>query len=155
VDIEAGTGTGDLSFGAGANALTINGGASVTGALSAPGGTLALNVAPGSLQINSANRINPTGPDVSANGKLVFTAEPAAGQATQLVVAGTANIAQGAQLGLRVTSVLNGSQTFTLVSANQLNMGAANFSATAPFIYNASLTSDATSLTLTLARKTA
>jgi hypothetical protein len=159
VDVEAGSITGDLSFGAGANALTINGGATVTGALSADGGTLALSVGSGRLQINSTNRLSLTSLNLGSSSTLIVTADPAAGQATGFDVNGAAQIAQGAKIGLRVLSLANGSQTYALVRATQLQVGALDTSllSTTPYIYNASLATDAAAgtLSLTLARKTA
>jgi hypothetical protein len=159
IDVEAGSITGDLSFGAGANALTINNGAAVTGALTADGGTLALSVGSGRLQINSANRLNLTSLNLGSGSTLIVTADPAAGQATGFDVNGSAQIAQGAKIGLRVLSLANGSQTYALVRATQLQVGGLDTSllSTTPYIYNASLASDpaAGTLSLTLARKTA
>jgi hypothetical protein len=159
VDIEAGAVTGDLAFGAGANSLTINGGATVTGGVSANGGTLALSVGAGSLQINSANPLNLTSLALGPSSKLVLTADPAAGAATFLNVNGAASIADGAKLGLRVSSLSTAAQTFTLIKATQLNLGALDTSllATAPYIYNATIASDAAAgtVSLALARKTA
>jgi hypothetical protein len=158
VDIEAGTLAGDLSFGAGANALTVNGGASVAGALSADGGTLALTVGSGSLQINSANRLNLTSLNLGAGSTVIVTADPAAGLATQFDVDGPAQIAQGAKLGLRVISLADGAQAYTLVRANQLSGGFdTSLLASTPYIYDASLSTDAAAgtVTLNLGRKTA
>jgi hypothetical protein len=164
VDVEAGSITGDIiAFGAGANALTINGGATVTGALSADGGTLALSMGSGSLQINSANTIVLTSLNLGAGSKLMLTADPAAGKATQLDVtagSGTATIADGTKLALRLTSIGSGAQTFTLIRANQLSAGAidTSFLGSTPYLYNASVaaTSGANgTVTLALSRKTA
>jgi hypothetical protein len=158
IDVEAGAITGDISFGAGANALTIDGGATVAGALSADGGTLALSVGAGKLQIDSANTLNLTSLNLGAGSTLVVTADPAAGTATRFDVNGTASIAAGAKLGLRISSIVSGSQTYTLIHADQLT-GTLDSSllASTPFLYSASVASDAAAgtVSLTLARKTA
>jgi hypothetical protein len=159
VDIEAGTLTGDLSFGAGANALTVNGGSSVVGAVTADGGTLALSVGAASLTINNAAQLNLTSLNLGSGSNLTLTVDPAAGAATSFTVAGTANIAADAKIGLRTTSLVNGAQTYTLVNATTLNLAgpASSLLSTTPYIYAASLSSDAAAgtLTLSLARKTA
>jgi hypothetical protein len=163
VDVEAGSITGDIAFGAGANALTINGGGTVTGALSADGGTLALSVGSGALQINSANAITLTSLNLGAGSKLTLTADPAAGKVTELDVTaggGTATIADGAKLALRLTSIGGPVQTFTLIRANQLAAGAldTSFLGSTPYLYSASVAATPGAngtVTLTLARKTA
>jgi outer membrane autotransporter protein len=117
----------------------------------------------GTLQINSANAITLTSLNLGASSKLVVTADPAAGKATELDVtagSGTATIADGAKLALRLTSIGGGVQTFTLIRANQLTAGAidTSFLGSTPYLYNASLaaTSGANgTVTLTLSRKTA
>ncbi|MEO8113007.1 MAG: autotransporter domain-containing protein, partial [Phenylobacterium sp.] len=159
LDILAGTVTGDIALGAGANALTIDGGAAVTGRLTADGGTLALSLANGSLQINNAGVIHATSLNVSAASKLVFTADPAAGGATELDVAGSAVIASGAKIGLRFASLLTGSATYTLVRADQLSVGTIDSSLLGgvPFIYTSSLAVSpaAGTVAVTVTRKTA
>jgi hypothetical protein len=145
LDILSGTLTGDMSFGAGANALNIDGGATVAGALSATGGTLAVNVATGTLQINNAAQLNLTSLDLAATSKLVLTVDPAASTATLLNVAGTANIASGAKIGVRLDSILQGQATYTIIQASQLNVGTIDASALsdAPYLYDETLSTNA------------
>ena len=159
VDIEAGSLTGDLSFGAGANSLTINNGATVVGGLTADGGTLALSVPSGTLQINTASQLNLTSLNIGSASKVVFTADPAAGLATQFNVAGAATIGAGAKIDLRLTSLAQGTTTFTLIRANQLTAPEIDSSllGTSPYIYTTQLSTDTTAgtVSVTLARKTA
>lgn len=160
VDMEAGSLTGDLSFGAGANTLTINNGATVTGALTANGGTLALTVGSGTLQINNVAQLNLTSLSLGSGSKVVFTADPASGAATQFNVAGSAAIASGAKIDVRLISLAQGSVTYTLVRADQLTAPSiidSNLLGTAPYIYSTQLSVDTTAGTVsaTLARKTA
>ncbi|MDB5444738.1 MAG: autotransporter subunit beta [Phenylobacterium sp.] len=159
INVQAGTLTGDLTFGAGANSLTIDGGAAVAGAVTAQGGTLALNVGTGSLQINSTDHLNLTSLNLGAGSTTVFTVDHAAGQATELDVAGAASIATGAKIGVRMTSIQNGSVTYSLIRANQLTAGAVDTSllATTPYMYGSQFSTDlsAGTLSVTLSRKTA
>lgn len=159
IDMEAGSLTGDLSLGAGANTLTINNGASVVGGLSADGGTLALSIGSGSLQINSTSHLNLTSLNLGSDSKVVFTADPATGVATQLNVTGAATIGAGAKIDLRLTSLAQGTTTFTLIQASQLTAPEIDSSllGTSPYIYSTQLSTDTTAgtVSVTLARKTA
>ncbi|MDE2486058.1 MAG: autotransporter domain-containing protein [Alphaproteobacteria bacterium] len=158
-DIGGGSITGDLAFGAGANALTLTGGAAVTGGLSATGGTLALRISSGALTITSTNAVNLTSLDVASGSSLTFTADPKAGEATQLDVAGPASLADGAKIGLRVNSLFQGSQTFTLIRASQLTAGSIDTTllGSLPYLYKASLGVDPAqgTLAVTVAEKSA
>jgi hypothetical protein len=157
VEILGGTLTGDLA--SGANSLTVDGGAVVKGALTAGGGTLALSVGTGTLQMNSASQLSLTGLNLGAGSSIVFTADPGLGLATKLDVAGTATIADGAKIGLRLASILQTNATYTLIRADQLSAGSIDSSllGSVPFLYNSSLRTDtaAGTVTATLALKTA
>jgi hypothetical protein len=155
----AGTVTGDMSLGAGANSLTVDGGAVVKGALTAQGGTLALTVGSGTLQVNSATPLSLTSLNLGAGSTTILTADPSNNGAATLNVNGAANIASGAKIGVRLASLSAGSQTFTLIHANQLTSGAIDTSllGQVPFLYDSSLTTNAAAGTVsaTLTRKTA
>lgn len=159
IDVEAGGVAGDLAFGAGANTLTIDGGASVAGGLTADGGTLALSVGSGTLQIDNTAHLNLTSLNLGSGSKVVFTADPAAGTATQFDVAGAATIASGAKIDVRLTSLAQGSATYTLIRADQLTASDVEGSllGTTPYIYSTQLAVDqsAGTVSMTLARKTA
>lgn len=155
----AGSVTGDLTLGAGANALTVDGGATVKGGLSADGGTLALTVGTGALTVNSANSIALTSLQLGAGSQIVLTADPANNSATHLDVAGSANIASGAKIGVRLASLLQTSATYTLIRADHLTSGSIDTSllGSVPFLYTSSLSTDTTAGTVsaTLSRKSA
>jgi hypothetical protein len=153
VEILAGTLKGDLDLGAGANSLTIQNGASVTGALLAKNGTVALTVGTvgaGTLQINNASQLKLTSLNLGAGSSLMVTADPSVGLATNLDVAGTANIAAGTKIGLRLASIQQGTTTYTLIRAHQLNSGATDVSllGSVPYLYNASLQTNAAAGTI-------
>jgi hypothetical protein len=159
VEILGGSLLGDMSLGAGANALTVDGGATVAGALTAQGGTVALAVGTGSLSINSANTLNLTSLHLGATSQLIVTADPVAGTATALNVAGDATIDSGAKIGVRLSSILQNSATYTIIRADHLTAGSIDTSllGSVPFLYTSSLQSDigAGTVSVTLNRKTA
>lgn len=158
-DIQAGTVTGDIAFGAGDNVLNISGGAKVTGGLTAQGGTLALSITSGALQINSTNALNLTSLNLGGQSALTLTVDPEASANTTLNVAGPATLSDGAKLGLRFTSLQQGSATYTLIRASQLTAGTLDTSllGAVPFLYNASLSTSAAQGTVSavISRKTA
>lgn len=159
VEILGGSLTGDLDLGAGANTLTIDGGAAVTGALNAQGGTVALSVGTGSLTIKSPSQLSLTSLSLGSGSSVIFTADPATNTATKMEVAGTATIASGAKIGVRLDSILQTSATYTLIHATQLNAGAIDSSllGSVPFLYDSSLQTNtaAGTVTATLSRKSA
>lgn len=159
LEVLGGSVNGDIDLGAGANSLTVDGGATVTGALKAQGGTVAMAVGNGALTINSPSHLSLTSLTLGPTSSLVLTADPTTNTATNLDVAGTANIASGAKIGLRLSSVLQTSATYTLIRADHLSAGSIDSSllGAVPFLYNSSLATDAAAGTVTaaLSRKTA
>lgn len=157
--IENGSVIGDIAFGAGANSLLIDGGAAVSGSITANGGTVALNIGSGTLTQESSGTLNLTSLDLGAKSTLILSADPAAGIHSELDVAGVANIATGAKIGVTLQSLLKDQATYTLIHAATLNSGAVDTSllGEVPYLYNATLSTDAAAGTvdLTLARKTA
>ena len=151
VEILAGTLTGDIDLRAGANSLTVDNGAVVKGALDAAGGTVALSVGNGLLQINDASQLQLPSLSLGAASSLIVTADPASGKATSLDVAGTADIANGAKIGVRLASIQLGTATYTIIHAGQLNAGTIDSSllGNTPFLYTSSLASNAAAGTVT------
>jgi hypothetical protein len=159
VQILAGTVTGNIDLGAGANSLTVDNGSVVKGNLDAAGGSVALTVGTGSLTINDASQLKVPSLSLGSGASLVVTADPVNGASTNLNVSGVANIASGATIGIRIASVLQGTETFNLIQASQLNIGssASSLLGSTPFLYNTSLaTNSATGVvSATLSTKTA
>ena len=122
-DVRNGTVDGDISFGAGADTLSVTGGAQVRGALSDSDGALQINVTNGVLDARQATALNITVLDVGADGDLIVTVDPEAGTAGGFIVNGTANVASGAGLGVRFTSLVDDPTRFVIVSATTLNAG--------------------------------
>jgi hypothetical protein len=130
VNVQNGIFLGDIAFGAGADTLNITGGAQVRGALSDTDGLLNVNVTNGTLEARQTSQLNVTGLNVGATGTLLVSLDPAAGvTAGGFKVNGTANIADGATVGIRFTSLLQAPTRFTLIDADTLNFGAINTAA--------------------------
>lgn len=155
----AGTIDGDIAFGAGANTLLIDGGAAVTGRITAVGGTLNLSVVDGTLNFRTTDAVAASSLTLGAKSQLTFLADPTTGAATRLDVSGAASIASGAKLGLRLTSLQNGTQTYTVIQAGQLSAGTIDSSllGSIPYLYNSSLAANTSTgaVQITVARKTA
>jgi len=117
-DLENGTYKGDIDFGAGADVYNIGTAtmsAEATGAITnGAGGELTVNVNRGKLTVTNAAVIQGTALNIGANGAMIFTADPNAGTNTRFDV-GSATIATGAKLGLTVTDLITGPQTYTVI----------------------------------------
>jgi hypothetical protein len=148
---------GDISFGAGADTFVVDGGALVLGALTDSDGKLDITVGKGSLGIANAAVINATSLNVGSTGKILFTADPTAGTNTKLVVSGAANIASGAELGLRLTGLVKQPTSYTVVTAGTLNVGSLGQSllADSPYLYVATGRADANNVYIDVRRRTA
>ena len=118
-----------------------------------------MTVGTGTLQINNASQLKLTSLSLGPASSLIVTADPKLGLATNLDVAGTATIASGAKIGVRLASILPGTATYTLIHANQLTAGAIDSTllGSVPYLYTSSLTTNAAAGTVsaTLALKSA
>ncbi|MBO9560213.1 MAG: autotransporter outer membrane beta-barrel domain-containing protein [Caulobacter sp.] len=157
LNVQAGSILGDISFGAGADVLKIGGDALVFGALRDSDGQLAIDIGQGSLGLTNAETINATSLNLGANSKLLFTADPAAGTNTHLVVSGAVNIASGAQLGLRLNSLLTAPTSYTVITGGTLTAGAINqdLLGGTPYMYVASSRVDSNNVYLDVRQRTA
>lgn len=145
--VVAGTLDGDIDFGAGADSLFIDGGAEVTGALSDSDGGLAIDVASGTLTITSTGAHDLASLDLGADARLAVTIDLSTGEplATQLVVAGEANIAEGAEILPQLTGVAAQEVAIELINAGVLNAPddiAEIIADGLPFLYDAALSRD-------------
>lgn len=123
VDIRNGVVLSDISFGDGLDTLSISGGANVIGALSDSDALLDISVSDGILDNRSTSAVDVSNLDVGADGRLVFTIDGDAGTNSGFNVSGTADIADGAELGVRFTSLIDGPSRFTVIDAGTLNFG--------------------------------
>lgn len=159
VSFLAGSVLGALDFNAGGGSLTIDNGALYSGAMTASGTLSSVNVANGSLIDTSATSINTGSLNVGATSLLVFSADPTNATSTRFNVSGAATIADGAKLGLNLLSLPNGTQTFTVINAGSLSVGAADSTllTQTPFLVVADAHTDAANgqLTIDIRRRTA
>lgn len=121
VDLQNGIIVGDIAFGDGADSLTVGTGAWVagySGEITDSDGQLALNLVNGTMQLDNTGVLDATSLTVSGDGTLIVTADPVADTATQITVA-TANIADGAQLGLKMSGLITSpSERYTIIKTD-------------------------------------
>ncbi len=148
---------GTASFGTGSDSLTIDGGASFAGSIESSGG-LAVSVNQGSLSLTGTPTVALSSLSIGSAGVVGITIDPVAGTSTRFDVSGTATIASGAALSLRVTSLVDDVQSFTVIDAASLvggeNLGV--LTANVPYLFAGSVTTDEATGTATIAlrRKT-
>jgi hypothetical protein len=149
VAFNAGTVQGALNMGYGS--ISITGGASYVGALSVTG-PISLNVADGSFQDNATNTVPVTNLTVGSTGQLIVSVDPANNAATEFNVSGQASFASGATMSLKVLSLINTPQVFTIVNApGGLTVGSgATLTASTPYLFVAQFVPDTTNGTVTL-----
>ncbi|HEY1223587.1 MAG TPA: autotransporter outer membrane beta-barrel domain-containing protein [Brevundimonas sp.] len=123
VDFRNGAYIGDISFNAGSDTLSISGGAMVRGALSDSDGLLDINITNGTLDASHEAPITVSNLTVGADGNLIVTIDPTAGNAAGFNVTGTASLATGAGLGVRFTSLIDSLERYTIIDAGTLNYG--------------------------------
>ena len=109
------------------------------GALSDADGDLAINISNGTLETHQTTALDVTSLNVGADGNLIVTIDPGAGNAAGgLNVSGTATLANGAGLGVRFNSLLQGPARFDLINAGTLNAGSIDmdsFQENSPYLY--------------------
>ncbi|WP_304168053.1 autotransporter outer membrane beta-barrel domain-containing protein [Phenylobacterium aquaticum] len=144
LELMAGQLNGSVAFGSGADALVLDGGARLTGAITDAGGGLTVDIVKGRLTATNLQTVTLTSLTLGAAGELVMTVDPVALTSTRFDVAGAANIAAGAKLGLRLTSKLTEARSFTLIKAGALTAGALDQSllGSTPWLYQATLRVD-------------
>ncbi|MFN3573385.1 MAG: autotransporter domain-containing protein [Phenylobacterium sp.] len=145
LELLAGTLNGKVAFGAGADTLVIDGGATLRGDLTDAGGGLAMTIAEGRLTTTNTGALALTRLDLGSEGELVVTADPVAGTATRLNVAGAATLADGAKVGLRFETKLTEPASFTLIDAASLDVQGQlddSLLTEGPWLYKTSLRAD-------------
>jgi len=123
LDIRNGIVSGDISFGTGADSLSITGGSVVTGAITNGDGQLQLDITNGTLDARQSGVTNISGLNIAKEGELIVTLDPETSANGGFKVGGTANIADGAKLGVRFTTILKDPTRFTVIEADTLNAG--------------------------------
>jgi len=154
--LSGGTLTGSVSFGAGADTMRLDGGASFAGALFDSDGVLGVQVQDGRLAVSNTSTIQLTSLQVGTKGVLAFTLDPAHATHTRFQVNGAVSFADGAKIELNLVSLLKAPQSFELVKGLTVSTGSTGVSlAGAPFLYAATLKTDAGSLNAEFRPKTA
>lgn len=123
VEIRNGLVNGSVEFGLGADSFLIDGGAEVSGILTDTDGLLDINLVDGVLDARQPDALTISNLDVGAEGNLIVTIDPTAGTSGGFNVTGTANIASGAGLGVRFSSLLADPTRFVIIEAGTLNAG--------------------------------
>ncbi|WP_312218483.1 autotransporter outer membrane beta-barrel domain-containing protein [Brevundimonas sp.] len=160
LDIRNGTVNGDISFGTGADRLAISGGAVVTGKLSNGDGQLDIDISKGTLDARHTGQLQVSDLNVGADGNLIVTLDPANDANGGFKVSGSADLADGAGLGVRFNSLIQDPTSFTIIEAGDLNVGAIDqdvLQSNSPyaFVVNANVDEATGKLTVDARRRTA
>ncbi len=145
-----------LDFAGGGNdTMTVNGSSTFAGSL-LNAGNLALSVNGGTLDLAVPTSIGSLA--VGSGSTIFVTLDKDAGQGTAITVAGTATLASGTTLQLRLADVANAEGRYTVLTAGTLQ-GASGLTTKTdllPYIYKASLAANAPAnqLAVDIARKT-
>ncbi|MEO8114734.1 MAG: autotransporter domain-containing protein, partial [Phenylobacterium sp.] len=151
IELSGGTLTGAMAFGAGADTLVVDGAAIASGRITDTDGRLTLDIRDGRLAVANTGVLQISALSLGAKGVLAVTVDPAANAATRFDVSGAATIAAGAQVDLTLASLVRGAKSYEIIRAGSLQAGAAGANlAGAPFLYLASLRTDATARTLSV-----
>lgn len=138
VDIRNGVVLGDISFGDGMDTLLISGGAIVRGAIDDSDGLLDITVANGVLDLNQTTTTDISNLTIGGDGRLVVNIDGSTNSASGFNVSGTATVQDGAELGVRFTSLIDGPSRFTVIDAGTLNFGNLDLdgiAANAPYLF--------------------
>ncbi len=156
LNIWSGTLLGSMSFGAGQDRLSIDGGGVVLGNLTNAGG-LDISIVNGSLGIVNTDTLKVTSLTMGGSSHLLFSADPAAGTNTKLIVSGGVNIADGAELGIRLANLVKAPTTYTVIQGANLNVGniGTGLLAQSPYLYVATSRADANNVYIDVRRRTA
>lgn len=157
LNLWSGTLVGAMSFGAGQDRLSIDGGGVALGKLTDSDGKLDISVVNGSLGIVNTETINVSSLTLGDKAKLLFSADPAAGANTKLVVSGATNIATGAELGIRLANLVKQPTSFLVIQGSNINVGTVGTGllAQAPFMYVATSRADTNNVYIDVRQKTA
>ncbi|MBB4858815.1 hypothetical protein HNO88_002141 [Novosphingobium chloroacetimidivorans] len=148
--------SGAVDFGGGLDVLTLAGTSRFSGSF-ANSNNLAVRIAGGTLDINKPVSIASL--DVGATGVLVVTLDKSAGAGSGYNVAGNANFAEGAKLGIRLADISTAEGSYQVLTAGSLTGREKLTTMTdlVPFMFKAELNKNAAANTIVVdvARRTA
>ncbi len=153
VSLLGGSLTGTLSMGSAPSSLVIDNGATFNGALLYAGSQLAINVPNGALIDRSPTTVGASSLTVGGSSTLAVALDPAHNANTLFNVSGAATFADGAKISATLLSAPSlAGQSFTIVKAGSLSVGAIDSSAIAglPYLFSGSLTVNSTANTIAL-----
>ncbi|MBX9575919.1 MAG: autotransporter domain-containing protein [Caulobacteraceae bacterium] len=145
LDVRNGSIDGAVSFGAGADTLRISGGSIVAGRISDSDGQLSIDVQDGTLDGRQTAPLNISDLTVGSDGRVIFSVDGQTGQSGSYVVAGDATLADGAQIGVRFSSLIDAPRRFTVIDAATLNLGQVDFGSTeanSPYLFRVEASAD-------------
>lgn len=154
---------GDIAFGAGADALNITGGAFVRGKLTDTDGLLDINIADGLLIAEGTDTLEATSLNIGGDGTLLVSIDAENEVSTRFNV-DTANLADGAQLGVQIDGLLEfenlgDTKDFLVIDAGSLTVGDINqdLLGATPYLYNIGVVADTTAneVRMSVRRRTA
>lgn len=151
-----GTLVGSISFGDGADKLVIDGGGYVLTSLSDSDGRLDITIGDGALGMTNTGDLKISTLTLGAQSKMVFSVDPAGGTATR-ILADTATIETGANLGLILNNLLTTATTFEVIKAGSLTAGdiGQDLLGDAPYLYVAKAYQSGNSIDIDVRRRTA
>lgn len=123
VEIRNGLVDGTIEFGLGADSFLIDGGSEVRGVLTDTDGILDITINDGVLDARQTSALTISNLNVATDGNLIVTIDPVAGTTGGFNVTGAADIAAGAGLGVRFTSLLDDPTRFVVIQAGTLTAG--------------------------------
>lgn len=146
LDIRNGTVDSELSFGAGQDRLAISGTGQYQGVLSDSDGRLDISVENGTLDARQTSALAISSLSVGTGGEVIVSIDPTAGTSGGFVVTGTASFTNDSSLGVRLTSLIEESSRYTILSAGSLSYNSASndgrLEGSAPYISVADFTAD-------------
>jgi uncharacterized protein with beta-barrel porin domain len=159
LELLAGELNGDVSFGLGADRLIING-ATINGAISDQDADLTIDVTNGRLILTGADSLSLSDASFNDQAVLEIRIDTVNRQGAFVNASGAINFAQGSDLSVSLSGLIENIQDFTLITADTLTIddGTILAATDAPFLYNAAITqaeNDPNTLVISLSRKSA
>jgi hypothetical protein len=141
---------GAIDFGGGADSLVIDG-ASARLRLVDADESLGVDLRKGALDLDQTGDVRIGSLNIGSDGALNLTVDAGANAATRLSVAGSAVLADGAEIGVKLNSLLREARSYEVIRAGRLDVGQVESGLIgSPYLYVASLRADETAGTVTV-----